>query len=439
MSRSAPSQVTQATEAFDPQLVEALRAEGARDDHAPGRAIPAVPLAEHRNHTPFPTQYFQSVDQHGEVFHVVVLRASFDMTRVSADGVMAWADEQSPLATEDHWSGAPNDSCPLWESDFAPYKPKCDVLVVNAVSRPPSSTLGALVGGKATRWGCGVAMSWQDAEGAGWQWIKHLAVTGPRRFGRLGLSEPAACDAVAIDWRLACGGQVKRPAQDLKGADGKVTHAAGSRSWEVDERNPVGVGLDTSPGQAAPQLELSLDQPYQGGSASSYRPVSLTPLARAWLPRRALAGTYDNEWLKTQWPLPPTDFDYGYWNCAPADQQIDYPGPSAQITLLNLYAPAPPSSEASRTDTTRWPAETDGRWRGRLPPNELFALWRLHAGPMITRPLNLDTLVVDMASLQIYATYRAVLSSKADVRVVETRMTEVSAAPSSAQKPQEHT
>lgn len=429
MSRSTPE-----FSGFDPSLVQSLQREGARDDHAPGRPIPQVPLAEHRNHTSFPSQYFQSVDQHGEVFHVVVLRATFDMARLSGDGVLPWADEQAPLATEDHWSGQPNESCPLWESDFAPYKPKCDVLVANAVSRPPLNTLNAISGGKANRWGCGIAMTWQDAEGAGWQWVKHLAVTGPRRFGRLGLADPTSCDAVPIDWRLAFGGQIRQPAQDLKGPDGSVTQAAGSRRWDVDERNPVGIGLNASPGHPAPQLELSLDQPYQVGSATNYTPVCLAPVGRAWLPRRTLAGTYDNEWLKTQWPLPPMDFDHGFWNCAPVDQQIDFPGPGAQITLLNLHSPNEPP-----TDTTRWPPQADGRWRANLPPNELFALWRLNAGPMIDRPLNLDTLVVDMGTRQIYATYRAVLSARADLRVVETRMTEVPTEQSPSPQKLEHT
>ena len=428
MSRPAPL-----TPGFDPNLVEALQIEASRDDHAPGRSIPTVPLAEHRNHTPFPAQYFQSVDQHGEVFHVVALRATFDMTRTSADGSLAWADEQVPLVTEDHWSGEPNHSCPLWESDFAPYKPKCDVLVANAVSRPPTGMLSALAGHKATRWGCGISLTWSDPQGATWQWVKQLAVTGPRKFGRTGLSAPSLCAEVPIDWRWACGGQIKQPAQDQVGADGQLLQAAGSQRWQIDERNPLGLGLCTDAGQPAPQLELSLDQPYHGGPAASYTPVSLTPLARAWLPRRHLAGTYDNAWLKQQWPLPPLDFDFAYWNCAPADQQIDHPGPGAQIVLLNLYSPS------ASPKPVRWPADADGRWHGRLPPNELYALWRLHAGPMIDRPLNLDTLVVDMATRQIHATYRAVLSAQADVRVVETRMTEVPAAQSSAPTAQERT
>lgn len=138
-----------------------------------GRAIADVPLAEHRNHTPFPAQYFQSVDPHGEVFHVVALKVTYDMTATQADGSLAYAEKQAKLATQDVWSGKVDESCPLWESDYAPYKPQCDVLVANAVSRPPPSEWRKVVGQhldptpqqrSAQRWGCGIALQWSHGQ-----------------------------------------------------------------------------------------------------------------------------------------------------------------------------------------------------------------------------------------------------------------------------------
>jgi uncharacterized protein YjbI with pentapeptide repeats len=39
--------------------------------------------------------------------------------------------------------------------------------------------------------------------------------------------------------------------------------------------------------------------------------------------RACLAGTYDDAWLTKRWPAFPSDFDWGYFNAAPRDQQID--------------------------------------------------------------------------------------------------------------------
>lgn len=39
--------------------------------------------------------------------------------------------------------------------------------------------------------------------------------------------------------------------------------------------------------------------------------------------RACLAGTYDDAWLQKRWPAFPADFDWGYFNAAPRDQQLD--------------------------------------------------------------------------------------------------------------------
>jgi len=38
--------------------------------------LPSAPLAEFRNFTPFPSHYFQTVDPHDNVFHVVAVRVT---------------------------------------------------------------------------------------------------------------------------------------------------------------------------------------------------------------------------------------------------------------------------------------------------------------------------------------------------------------------------
>lgn len=404
--------IKKAPPAFDPAVVQKHLEDGAREGVAPGRAIPDVPLAKYVNHTPFPSQYFQSVDQHGELFHVVALRITYDMHHTLPDGSLAYAAEQTPLASKDEWSGAVNESSPLWESDYAPHKPQCDVLVVNAVSRPPLAT--------ARRWPCGVALQWREDDAPDEananvktttkNWNKQLMVTGARRFGLINLSEPEASGEVAISWQNAFGGQDKRPRADERKADGSIKKAAGSERWDTDERNPVGAGLNKASGEPGPQLEV-MGKPYTAGfGQDKYPPVSLGPLGKAWMPRRSLAGTYDDAWLKNQWPLPPMDFDYGYWNAAPADQQVDYLPPGTKILLVNLYAPS--------RQTPNPPKEMGETWERSLPMHQFFVRmvigdkknsWGKDIG------MDLDTLVVDLATQRIYATHRfAVAQSELD-------------------------
>lgn len=388
----SPAKIKDAPTVHDPAIVQKHLGNGAKG-HA-GRAIPDVPLAKHVNLTPFPSQYFQSVDQDANVFHTVVLRVTYDMHKTLPDGSLAYAAKQTPLATKDEWSGTVNESSPLWESDYAPFKPMCDVLVVNAVSCPPQ-------GQAAQRWPCGIALKWQE-DGQTKSWSKQIHVTGPRRFGVLGLSKPEAASHVPIRWDLAYGGQLKQPLTDELGPDGTIKKAAGSQRWDTDERNPVGVGLNKASGQPGPQLEV-FGTPYTDGlGQGDYPPVGLSAVGKAWLPRRTLAGTYDDDWLKNQWPLPPKDFDDAYWNCAPADQQVDYLPPGTEVLLLNLHAPdAPASSET---------------WQGKLPQHELSVCLVMRVlgqtNVIHHESMLLDSLVIDLSEQRVYATYRYSIDHK---------------------------
>ena len=266
-----------------------LAAPAADDEQTPaGRALPDIASAKHINHTPFPSQYYQTVDQHGEAFHVVATRITYDMQRLWGNGYLSYAEHQSSLASSDVWDGIVNESSPLWESDFAPYKPKCDVLVAHAVSRPDKSLWNHISGapaGSARRWPCSIALRWQDEAGQTRTWHKQLVATGPRTHGMLGaVSQPEPAQQTAIHWQNAYGGPL--PQKDA------------SKPPRIHERNPVGCGLDKSRGRAAPRLEVAGAELYNG--QSDYPPVSLTALGKAWLPRRLLAGTYDQRWLDEQ-------------------------------------------------------------------------------------------------------------------------------------------
>jgi hypothetical protein len=141
-------------------------------------------------------------------------------------------------------------------------------------------------------------------------------------------------------------------------------------------------------------------------------------LGRAWLPRRTLAGTANEAWLKDQWPLVPQDFDFAYWNCAPADQQTAYLSPGTRIQLINLYGPQANSKNTTqaRTHSSKEAIEDAQSWSACLPARHPCVLWRLDSGMLLPAPLHLDTLVIDLKARRIYATHRAVLSVTAGVR-----------------------
>lgn len=371
--------------------------------HEPeGRHIPDVPLATHINHTPFPSQYFQTVDQHAEVFHVVVTRITYDLRQLWGQDFLSYAEEQSPLAISDEWDGEVNESSPLWESDFAPYKPKCDILVANAVSRPHASSQPRDDSLKARRWICGLGMRWTTPDRESRQWEKQIVVTGERTYGIFGCGAPSPASEVRIHWQNASGG-------NIASSDGMAID-------KTDWRNPIGVGIDQRSGKRAPQLEISAAHPYQ--SQENYPPISLSALGRAWLPRRVLAGTYDKDWLDNQWPLPPMNFDYAYWNGAPADQQTDYPTPGTRFDLLGLY-----------------PIDINQEWcehfTARLPLHQLFVHFYDESAPALGSDClaDLDTVVFDMSKLQLYASYRVVVSAldqTPEAKIVfETRMAPV--------------
>ena len=142
--------------------------------------VRAAALPEVRNHTGFPSQYYQMMDVADQLFHVMVSRLTYDMRQADDEGLLLLADEQTPLAESDRYIGAINQSSLIEESDYATFKPRCDILFAHAVAHAP--------GGKpSARWPVGVRIG---------DWQKRLTICGPRRLARtrLGwkLAEPEA-------------------------------------------------------------------------------------------------------------------------------------------------------------------------------------------------------------------------------------------------------
>ncbi|WP_084616350.1 DUF2169 domain-containing protein [Xenorhabdus szentirmaii] len=133
----------------------------------------------------------------------------------------------------------------------------------------------------------------------------------------------------------------------------------------------------------------------------SCQPAGFGIIGRPWLPRRTKAGTYDETWLEERHPYLPDDFDFGYWNNAPEDQQIDHPDNNIRISLFHL---------------TR-----EGILRVQLPGHRPFMLLRMMNGEMIPDLMYLDTLIIDSEALTLSMTYRYHAEIDESIRLMEAR------------------
>ena len=91
----------------------------------------------------------------------------------------------------------------------------------------------------------------------------------------------------------------------------------------VFARNPLGRGAPDSAkpdGRPLPNVE----DPNKPVASPEDRPepMGFGPLPSAWPQRSQLAGSYDEEWRKEQWPFYAKDIDFHYFNTAPADQRL---------------------------------------------------------------------------------------------------------------------
>ncbi|QMD83487.1 DUF2169 domain-containing protein [Escherichia coli] len=136
--------------------------------------------------------------------------------------------------------------------------------------------------------------------------------------------------------------------------------------------------------------------------APEYQPAGFGCIGRAWLPRLSLAGTYDQEWLETQHPDLPDDFDFNYWNCAPDDQRIPFPLPGPEFVLTGF--------------------RPEGDIRFTLPAHQGRILLRAMSGHRMPLPMLLDTLEINTDTLTVALTWRFLLpNSTPSVRVLEAR------------------
>jgi hypothetical protein len=262
------------------------------------------------NTTGYLTDLFVTTDKQGRKRCVVVLKATFE---VDPDGECRPAAEQMPFVYADEHYGDPGTTSIRYESEFAPMKPRADVLV-NASAIPPS--------------GRPVTQLEVALEGPGIS--KRAIVTGDRVWerGLLGVkpSDPVPFTSMPIVWDRAFGGS-------------DLTHEKESKRGS-EMRNLVGLGYRTNGdqeslvGTAIPNIER-IDRQI-GKWSDKPEPIGFGPLGRGWQPRIKFAGTYDQKWMDETLPFLPEDFDDRYFQAAPLDQQIAQLPAGATFTCSNM-------------------------------------------------------------------------------------------------------
>ncbi|MCL4729881.1 MAG: DUF2169 domain-containing protein [Planctomycetes bacterium] len=244
---------------------------------------------------------------------------------------------------------------PLYESDLGLFKPRADLLLTGTCYAP---------GGKAVTT-CPVKFQVGN-------WARELAVIGNRHWDK-GLvfsrqSEPEPFTRCALHWGNAFGG-------------------------EGFAENPVGKGFKSP---LLPNIELP--GKLIKGVGDKPHPAGFGPLDRTWKQRAGRMGSYDKKWLKERWPALPADFDWGYFNAAPEDQQLEgFLRGDETVTLTNLHPEIP--VQTCTLPGLRVRVFVRLRHEGKLELHEV--------------PMHLDTLHVDADAGLMRLVWRGVQNTRA--------------------------
>lgn len=385
---------------------------------------------EFRNLTPFAAMQFQMLGLDDKENYVVVMKVGYRLEQDDSGGfrVRVRDDDAVGLSIQDEYRDAVNTSSVTDESDLAPFKPSCDIIINgSACANKSASVLSQYVG---------VVINNADDV---LLLEKKLKVTGNYRFYKNKIMDswsktpPEYFNCQPVIWEAAFGGECRINETD-DDADSvpknncltdiqKARHPDSENlplAHSICESNPLGKGFITGwyagtkhiESYPAPQV-TDLRHPFTTQdfasliagkadlTASQFQPAGFGFIGRAWQPRRQNAGTYDEAWLHERHPGLPGDFDFHYWNAAPADQQIPYPKLPLSVSLQGFS----PQGDICFS----------------LPGHEAFVLLRMDDGMITPREMNLDTVHIDADKLEVNLCWRFLLPVETPVRVIEAR------------------
>ncbi|MBD2790351.1 DUF2169 domain-containing protein, partial [Xenorhabdus sp. DI] len=91
---------------------------------------------EFRNLTPFAVMNYSMLDMEDVEHHVAVMKIGYQLLPDRAGQCTAELLPAPPLCVQDEYRGAMNASQVLQESDLAPFKPRCDIIVNGTAYAP---------------------------------------------------------------------------------------------------------------------------------------------------------------------------------------------------------------------------------------------------------------------------------------------------------------
>lgn len=337
--------------------------------------------------------HFDAMDPSLRLIHTVVLKDRYRLGEPDEAGVSPLLLDETPAPLNDE--DLPHDGDPACtireESDLAPFKPLCDVLVVGSAFAPEDTPVPSFVARlrvfepKRMSGGAeGEPTSVRDA----WNPLidKHLRIHGPRWWVRRpaegqkraggsarpedwALSPTEPIERCALRYEYGFGGQCRidvgsavaaevparwhlRPDQLAQHPDGAAPPPNRPLAHEASRFNPAGQGftrewfLQASKVERlrAHQIESAL-QPvtvddfwHVAAGRDALETAGFGPVERGWAPRV--------EWIGREKPDPAhvaaglalnPDFDFRYWNCAPTDQQCRHLRGGERLVLDNLW------------------------------------------------------------------------------------------------------
>ncbi|HHM04788.1 MAG TPA: DUF2169 domain-containing protein [Gammaproteobacteria bacterium] len=309
------------------------------------------------NDTPFAVAWLPGKVHYPRDTLTVMVKGAF---RLQAGGVAVLDEDEPAQFSGDLYYGEDASSGCRYDSDFAYFKPRADLILVGTCHAPRGQAVPA----------CEVVF------GVG-SWRKSLWVVGERQWNKrlLGerMSEPQPFVSLPLRYDYSYGG-AGFAANPLGKGYRPVTDAGGDKVHYL-------------PNIEHPRHRIR-------SAKDQLAPAGFGPLDRTWLERRSRMGSYDETWRKTRWPWFPADFDWRAQNAAPSDQQLEgYLRGDESLLFENMHP-------------------EHARYRSRLPGLRVRGFVEEGegaAGHTREVPLVLDTLWVDLDAERLVLLWRGVI------------------------------